>query len=80
MTVSVSNEDDDEEDKRFAFSLFFVMKRCNQYADAACKFLDLAFIRSILSARDCYSAGGSSVPGTPGLRSTSARVKRELIC
>jgi hypothetical protein len=79
MTVSVSNDDDDEEDKRFAFSLSFVMKRCARHQDAACEFMDPAFTPFILPARAFRSPGGP-VPGTPGPREIFSRVKKELIC
>ncbi len=66
MTVSVSNDDDDEEDKRFAFSLSFVMTRCMR---AAREFIDQSFHRYIVSA-----------PEIPCPRITPARVRSELIC
>jgi len=73
MTVSVSSDDDDEEAKRFAFSLSFVMTRLL----VAREFVDQAFARRISSARDGYSV---PVPGIPGPRGTSARAAGELIC
>ncbi len=79
MTVSVSNDDDDDEDKRFAFSLSFVLKRSTRYPDAAQEFMDPAFTLFMLSDRDSRSPGGP-VPGTPGSREISARMKSELIC
>jgi hypothetical protein len=77
MTACVSNDDDDDEAKRFAFSLSFVMTRCTM--DAAREFMDHAFAQFTHPARDHRSTGGS-VPGIPGPRDTSARVERELIC
>ncbi|MFA5237898.1 MAG: hypothetical protein WC362_08615 [Methanoregula sp.] len=79
MTVSVSNDDDDKEAKRFAFSLSFVMTRCNRYAGAAREFIDQAFALFVHSPRD-HDSTGSAVPGIPGPRDTSARVSSELIC
>lgn len=78
MTVSVSNDDDDEVAKRLAFSRSFVMTRCNRYAGAAREYIDHAFALFIHSARH-YCSTGRSVPGIPGPRGTSARVESELI-
>jgi len=77
MTVSVSNDDDDEAAKRFAFSCSFMMTRCTM--DAAREFLDHASAQFTHPARDHGSMAGS-VPGIPGPRDTSARVEHELIC
>jgi hypothetical protein len=77
MTASVSNDDDDKEAKRFAFSLSFVMTRCT--IDAAREFMDHASLLFIHPARD-YGYRGRQVQGIPGPRDTSVRVKSELIC
>jgi hypothetical protein len=77
MTVSVSNDDDDKEAKRFAFSLSFAMTRC--IIDAAREFMDHASAQFTHFARDSCSTG-RSVPGTPGPREISLRGTSELIC
>ncbi|MGA9622400.1 MAG: hypothetical protein WCC86_10605 [Methanoregula sp.] len=69
MTVSVSNEDDDEEDKRSAFSPPFVMIRCDYSTPAASNGMDLSFHRYVLSAPE------NGLPRTP-----SGLVKYGLIC
>jgi hypothetical protein len=67
MTVSVSNDDDDEEDKRFAFSPSFEKTRCT--IPAVREVYDLFLLRFKLP-----------VPETPGSRGRTARVRSELIC
>ncbi|HNX16987.1 MAG TPA: hypothetical protein PKM50_01505 [Methanoregula sp.] len=79
MTDSVINDDDDEEAKRYAFSLSFVTTRCRYSARAAGEYVDQAFAKSIHSARTFMSTG-RSVPAIPGPRDTRTRVERELIC
>ncbi len=68
MTVSVSNEDDDEEDKRFAFSPSFVKIRCEYRAPAAGNVMDLSFHWCTPPA-----------PGTGSPRTQSVLMKNELI-
>jgi hypothetical protein len=65
MTVCVSNDDDEKEDKRFAFLPSFIVMRCT--ITAVHKVCDLSFLRF-----------AHAVPVTPGPRGRSARVKREL--
>jgi hypothetical protein len=77
MTVSVSNDDDDEAAKRIAFFRSFVMTSCNRFAGAANEFVDQAFALSH-SAR-YHGPAGRSVPGIPDPRGTYERVESELI-
>ncbi|MEN6396293.1 MAG: hypothetical protein ABFC78_07410 [Methanoregula sp.] len=79
MTVSVSNDDDDEAAKRLAFFRSFVMTHCNYPVAAVRECIDHAFALSMLSVRDPASSG-RSVPGLPDPRVASLRVERELIC
>jgi hypothetical protein len=78
MTVSVSNDDDDEVAKRIAFSRSFVMTSCNRSAGAAHEFVDQAFALFTHSAR-YHGSTGRSVSGIPDPRGTYERVESELI-
>ncbi|MDD1703379.1 MAG: hypothetical protein LUQ31_10410 [Methanoregula sp.] len=78
MTACVSNDDDDEEAKRFAFSLSFVMTSCNRISGAACGFIDHAFARVTTPARHPGAPVGS-VSGIYKPAGTPARVTSELI-
>ena len=78
MTVSVINDDDDEEAKRFPFPLSFVMTRSGPYGLQRAVF-DQGSARCISP----YRVDGSShcpVRDTPGHRATTACADDGLIC
>jgi hypothetical protein len=78
MTVSVISDDDDEEAKRFAFSLSFVMTCSMSYGMQRAVF-DQGSARCTSPVR----VNGSSfcpVHDTPGHRATTACADNGLIC
>jgi len=78
MTVSVINDDDDEEAKRFAFPLSFVMTRSRPDGLQRAVF-DQGFARCVPPVR---VDGVSCCPvcDTPGRRATTACADDGLIC